>query len=138
VALVVGSLAFRSAAYNVPLGGALFALEVLRGVLALRLVLPAVTASLIATMIAWVAIPNAPTYNIPEFPNSASIVYWAVLAGPVAGVVSVGYVRAIQEADRLRPKGAWRLMIPAMVFSVLGATSIWFPQLLAARLTEVL
>ena len=30
-----------AAAYGVPLGGALFALEVLRGMLALRLVLPA-------------------------------------------------------------------------------------------------
>jgi chloride channel protein, CIC family len=125
-----GAGAGMAAAYNVPLGGALFALEVLRGVLALRLVLPAVTASLIATIVAWIAIPSAPTYTMPPFQNSASILYWAVLAGPIAGIVSVGYVRAIKMADRLRPTGAWRLAAPAIVFCLLGAASIWFPELL--------
>lgn len=38
-----------AAAYGVPLGGALFALEVMRGKLALRFVLSALFASLIAT-----------------------------------------------------------------------------------------
>jgi chloride channel protein, CIC family len=125
-----GAGAGMAAAYNVPLGGALFALEVLRGVLALRLVLPAVTASLIATMISWIAIPDAATYNIPSFQYPTSILYWALIAGPIAGVVSVGYVRAVEEADRLRPKGSWRLVAPVIVFGLLGATSIWLPQLL--------
>src|SRR6202453_1726815 len=40
-----GAGAGMAAAYGVPLGGALFALEVLRGALALRLVLPALVAS---------------------------------------------------------------------------------------------
>jgi H+/Cl- antiporter ClcA len=39
-----GAGAGMAAAYGVPLGGALFALEVLRGVLALRLILPALLA----------------------------------------------------------------------------------------------
>jgi H+/Cl- antiporter ClcA len=125
-----GAGAGMAAAYSVPLGGALFALEVLRGVLALRLVLPAVTASLIATMIAGIEIPDAATYNIPTFQYPASILYWALIAGPIAGVVSVGYVRAVQQADRLRPKGPWRLVAPVIVFGLLGATSIWLPQLL--------
>jgi H+/Cl- antiporter ClcA len=38
-----GAGAGMAAAYGVPLGGALFALEVLRGMLALRLVLPALS-----------------------------------------------------------------------------------------------
>ncbi len=46
-----GAGAGMAAAYGVPLGGALFALEVMRGMLALRLVLPAVLASLIATAV---------------------------------------------------------------------------------------
>jgi chloride channel protein, CIC family len=46
-----GAGAGMAAAYSVPLGGALFALEVLRGVLALRFVLPAVVAALVATAI---------------------------------------------------------------------------------------
>ena len=71
-----GAGAGMGAAYGVPLGGALFALEVMRGKLALRFVLPALFASLIATGVSWVALPNAPTYIIPSFPLSASVILW--------------------------------------------------------------
>jgi H+/Cl- antiporter ClcA len=85
-----GAGAGMGAAYGVPLGGALFALEVMRGRLALRYVLPAIFASVIATAVSWLALPDAPTYIIPAYSSSASIVVWALLAGPIAGVVSVG------------------------------------------------
>ena len=68
-----GAGAGMAAAYGVPLGGALFALEVLRGMLALRLVLPALMTCLIATVVSWTILPNAPTYSIPEYPTDLSI-----------------------------------------------------------------
>ena len=125
-----GAGAGMAAAYGVPLGGALFALEVLRGVLALRLVLPALVCSLIATMVSWVALPDAPTYIIPSYASSASIVCWALLAGPIAGFVSVGYVRLIAWADHNKPKGWQRLVAPGLALGLLGLVSIQFPQLL--------
>jgi chloride channel protein, CIC family len=125
-----GAGAGMAAAYGVPLGGALFALEVLRGVLALRLVLPALLASAIATGISWLALPDTPTYRIPSYPTSPSIVLWALLAGPVAGLVSVGYVRMIAWADRHKPKGRRRLIAPIVSLGLLGIVSIAFPQIL--------
>ena len=125
-----GAGAGMGAAYGVPLGGALFALEVMRGMLALRYVLPALFASVIATAVSWVALPDAPTYLIPAYSNSLSSVVWALLAGPIAGVVSVGYVRAITWADRNKPRGMRRLMAPILVLGALGVVSISFPQLL--------
>jgi CIC family chloride channel protein len=125
-----GAGAGMAAAYGVPLGGALFALEVLRGVLALRLILPALLASGIATAVAWAALPDAPTYLIPAYPTSPSIVCWALLAGPIAGVVSVGYVKLVAWADRHKPKGWRRLVAPVIALGVIGWVSIGFPQLL--------
>lgn len=125
-----GAGAGMSAAYGVPLGGALFALEVLRGVLALRLVLPALLASVIAAMVAWLAVPSGPIYVVPAYTNSISIVVWAILIAPIAGVVSVAYVRAIAWADRHRPTGWYRLLTPLIVMGAFGAVSIPFPQLL--------
>ncbi|MGD0523845.1 MAG: chloride channel protein [Polyangiaceae bacterium] len=125
-----GAGAGMGAAYGVPLGGALFALEVLRGALALRLVLPALVASLVATAVSWVALPDAPTYSIPAYPSSASTVVWALLVGPIAGLVSVGYVRIIAWADRNTPKGWRRLVAPPVALGLLGAASIAFPQIL--------
>ncbi len=125
-----GAGAGMSAAYGVPLGGALFALEVLRGVLALRLVLPALLASVIAAMVAWLAVPTGPIYLVPAYDSSISIVVWAILIAPIAGVVSVAYVRAIAWADRHRPSGWNRLFTPVMVVGAFGVVSIPFPQLL--------
>jgi len=125
-----GSGAGMSAAYGVPLGGALFALEVMRGKLALRYVLPALFASLVATGVSWFVLPNAPTYVIPAYVSSASVILWALVAGPIVGVASVGYVRMVSWADRHRPKGWRRLTTPLVVMGLLGAVSIWFPQIL--------
>jgi CIC family chloride channel protein len=119
-----------ASAYGVPLGGALFALEVMRGVLALRMVLPALLTSLIAALVSWTALPDAPTYVIPQYVNSASIACWALVAGPIAGVASVGYVRLIALADRVRPVSWLRIAAPILTLTALGATSIAFPQLL--------
>lgn len=125
-----GAGAGLGAAYGVPLGGALFSLEVMRGMLALRYVLPALFTSLIATGISWFALPDAPTYRIPGFSSSPSVLAWTLFAGPIAGVASVGYVRVISWADRNRPRGWQRLAAPLLVLGSLGAVSIPYPQLL--------
>ena len=125
-----GAGAGMAAAYGVPLGGALFAIEVLRGALSLRLVLPAMMASLIATAVSWLALPNAVTYPIPDYPAPLSIAVWALVAGPIAGIVSVGYVRAIAWADHHKPKGWRRLLAPTLALGSVGLLSIWFPELL--------
>jgi H+/Cl- antiporter ClcA len=125
-----GAGAGLAAAYGVPLGGALFALEVLRGALALRLVLPALLASVIATAISWLFLPDAPTYILPAFHNSVPDLFWAILVGLISGIVSVGFVRIIAWADRNRPEGWRRLVAPLFALGLLGLISIPFPQLL--------
>jgi len=125
-----GAGAGMAAAYGVPLGGALFSLEVMRGMLALRFVLPALMTSLVATAVSWLVLPNAPTYVIPSDSNSISSVAWALVAGPIAGLVSVGYVRTVAWAERRKPKGRLRMLAPLLALGLLGAISIPFPQVL--------
>jgi CIC family chloride channel protein len=119
-----------AAVYNVPLGGALFALEVLLGTLTLPLVLPALATSLIATAVAWVALPSASTYKIPSYPVSGSQIVWAVIVGPIAGLAAIGWIRLIALAHSLRPSGWQKLAAPIVVFTALGALAIAYPQLL--------
>jgi H+/Cl- antiporter ClcA len=125
-----GAGAGMAAAYGVPLGGALFAVEVLRGTLALRFVLPAILSSVVATRVSWAFLPDLPTYSIPAYQGSLSAIAWALLAGPLAGLVSVAYVRAVALADRRKPKGWKRLVVPVLALGALGAASIPFPELL--------
>jgi chloride channel protein, CIC family len=125
-----GAGAGMAAVYNVPLGGALFALEVLLGTLTLPLVLPALATSMIATGVAWIALPTTPTYRIPTYPIHAQEVVWAVIVGPIAGLAAIGWIRLIARAHTLRPSGWMRLVAPIVVFTALGALAIAYPQLL--------
>jgi H+/Cl- antiporter ClcA len=125
-----GAGAGMAAVYNVPLGGALFALEVLLGTLALPLVLPALATSLIATAIAWIALSNQPTYHVPSYAVSVSQIAWAVVVGPIAGLAAVAWVRLVARVHGLRPSGRGRLIAPIVALTALGAVSIAYPQLL--------
>jgi CIC family chloride channel protein len=125
-----GAGAGMGAAYGVPLGGALFALEVMRGKLALRFVLPALLTSLIATGVSWLALPDAPTYIIPSFPLSSSVIVWAIVAAPIFAFGSILYVRLVRWADKGKSRGWQRFIAPAIVLGLLGVVSVRFPQLL--------
>ncbi len=128
--VAIGAGAGTAAVYSMPLGGALFALEVLRGTLALRLVLPALAATTIATQIATFVIPNAPIYATPAFAVTAETYVWAFLAAPLMGLWSVDFVRLIAWADRARPSDWRRFVAPALVFLAVGLISIPFPEVL--------
>ncbi len=125
-----GAGAGMAAVYNVPLGGALFALEVLLGTVTLPLVLPALATALIATAIAWIALPTHPTYRIPSYGVSATEIVWALWVGPLAGLAAVAYVRLIARAHALAPTGWLALAAPILTFTALGALAIAYPQLL--------
>lgn len=132
-----GAGAGMAAVYNVPLGGALFALEVLLGTLSLPLVLPALVTSVIATVVAWITLGTAPTYAVPSYGVHASQLVWAALMGPVAGLAAVIWVRVIARANTLRPRRWGRFLAPLIVFSILGAVAIPYPQLLGNGLDIV-
>jgi CIC family chloride channel protein len=116
--------------YNVPLGGALFTAEVLVGAVSVPVLLPALACSAVATLIAWAYLSNGPTYiDVPAYHVSAALVVFSVVAGPVLGLLAVGYVRLIGLVSHRRVSGV--KIIPAMlaVFAVVGAVGIHYPQL---------
>ena len=115
--VAIGAGAGMAAVYSVPLGGALFALEVLRGTLSLRLALPALAASLIATKTASFVVPNAPLYTVPVYDISPEVYLWTLVASPFIGLWSVAFVRAIAWADRVRPSDWRRFVAPPLVFA---------------------
>jgi chloride channel protein, CIC family len=125
-----GAGAGFAAVYNVPLGGALFALEVLLGTLALPLVLPALATSVIATCVAWIALGTGPTYRLPLYGVHPQQLAWGALAGPIIGVVAIIWVRIIAWAGSHRPTGRGRYIAPFVVFPILGLVAVRYPELL--------
>ena len=100
--VAIGAGAGMAAVYSVPLGGAIFALEVLRGALALRLVLPALAAALIAAKTASFVVPNAPIYAVPAYAIPPEVYLWAVDRLAVHRLV-VGRASCAGRLGRSRP-----------------------------------
>jgi H+/Cl- antiporter ClcA len=103
---------------------------VLLGTVALPLVLPALAVSVIATSVAWITLGTAHTYHMPTYNLQASQMVWAVIVGPLIGLLAVLWVRTIELASSLRPKRGGRFLAPLIVFGLLGVVSIKYPQLL--------
>jgi H+/Cl- antiporter ClcA len=125
-----GAGAGMAAAYGVPLGGALFALEVLRGALALRYILPALFCSVIAAATAWTMLPDVAVYQFPVSPATGPVLLLCGLCGVVAGLFSVVYVRLITAAERNKPRGRLRIVAPVAGLALLGLVATRFPELL--------
>ena len=123
-----GAGAGMAGAYGVPLGGALFAIEVVRGALALRFILPALLCSSVATATAWTLLPNAATYHVPIWPDSPANLLFAILCGLVAGPFAVVYVRLVRWAELHKPSGWQRIVRPVFRMALLGLVAIRFPR----------
>ncbi|MDN5915786.1 MAG: chloride channel protein [Pseudonocardia sp.] len=126
-----GAGAGLACVYNVPLGGALFTAEVLVGAVRLPVVLPALACSGIATVVAWVYLPPLPTYlDLPAYEFAFAPLVWALLAGPVIGVLATVFVRMIAWVSDHQPtRWWWQLLAPLTAFAVLAGIGLVLPQL---------
>lgn len=116
--------------YNVPLGGAIFTAEVLLGSVALPTVLPALACSGIATLTAWLLLPQHASYlGVPAYSLHPQLVVWAVLIGPIVGGLAAAYIRLIGWLSYHRITGAPSIVAPLLAFSVLGLLALKYPQL---------
>jgi CIC family chloride channel protein len=129
--IACGAGAGLGAVYNVPLAGALFALEIYLGTMSLPLVLPALLTSGIAVVVSWIALPAHTVYLVPKLANpTVSLLVFAVVVGPVMGIASAGYVKIITWASDHRPKGRRLFFEPVVIFTLLGLVAIVYPLLL--------
>lgn len=125
-----GAGAGLAAVYDVPLGGAVFTLEILLGSLTLPVAVPAVVTSVLGAVCAWPLIGDQPVYVAGMPPLTPPVMVFAVVAGPVVGVAAVAFVRLVAWSGRATPTG-WRLPVATTtVFTALGAISIVVPELL--------
>jgi chloride channel protein, CIC family len=71
-----------------------------------------------------------PSTTIPAYKISPEVYLWTLVASPIIGLWSVGFVRAIAWADRVRPSDWRRFVAPPLVFFGVGLLTIDFPELL--------
>jgi CIC family chloride channel protein len=129
--IACGAGAGVGSVYNVPLAGALFACELYLGSIRLTTVVPAVVTATVATLVGWITLPTHSVYHVsvPGVP-SASLVVWALIAGPLIGVAAAGFVKLIGWASDTRPADRRLLILPPLAFAILGVISFRYPLLL--------
>ncbi|HUO86340.1 MAG TPA: chloride channel protein [Thermoanaerobaculia bacterium] len=132
ILLGCGAAAGLAAAYNIPIGGALFAMEVILGNFALEIFGPIVASSVISTLIARGISGDVPRYEALGYSLTSG---WELVAyaglGIVGGLVSVAFVRGVRAGRRafaVVPLPGWAK--PMVGMALLGTLAIWLPQIL--------
>jgi chloride channel protein, CIC family len=128
--MACGGGAGLAAVYNVPLGGALFTAEIMMGGVMLPIALPALVCSGVASLTAWIYLPDHATYlDIPAYRFSFALLVFSLIAGPVIGLLASGYIRLIGWVTHFQARG-W-VSIPVMIgtFGLLGLLGFAYPQL---------
>ena len=125
-----GAGAGLAAVYNVPLGGAVFVLEVLLGTFAVRAVIPAIMTSVLAAVVARIGLGNETQYAVPAFAVDTNLVIWSVIAGPIFGACAHYFIVWTTKARQHAPKN-WQLLPLCLAnFVIIGALAITYPQIL--------
>lgn len=125
-----GAGAGLAAVYNVPLGAALFVLEVLLRSFAWPAAVLALATCCIGAVVAWAGLGNVVQYAVPAMTVSTSLIVWAVVTGPLFGCAAYGFVR-LTSAARQRAARGWRLPVAAVLnFTLIGVLAIYLPALL--------
>ncbi|CEG56352.1 chloride channel protein [Legionella fallonii] len=130
IMLACGAGAGLAAVYNVPLGGALFTMEVLLGTFKKSVLLPALASSSIAVVISWIGLGNDPLYHVLPLDISYSLVVWSILIGPLFGYAAYWFILVANKA-RVNARHDWHMPILCFInFSIIGFLAIYFPVLL--------
>lgn len=128
-----GAAAGLAAAYNIPVGGALFAMEVVLGNFALDIFGPIVVSSVISTLISRAITGNVHLYAAPGYSlvSTWELVPYAGL-GVVCGLASVLFVLGVRlgrrsfRAMKLLPEP----LKPVVGMTLVGLLALWVPHIL--------
>jgi CIC family chloride channel protein len=131
ILLACGAAGGIAAAYNVPVGASVFAMEVLLGSFALEIIAPVIVASFLATTVSRAIFGGLPAYSIPRY---ELVTEWEILLdillGAGVGLASVAFIRIFSGIGRLfRWLQPFKVVKPIVAMAILGLAGVWFPQL---------
>lgn len=128
-----GAAAGLAAAYNIPIGGTLFAMEVILGNFALEIFGPIVASSVISTLIARAFAGNTPLYAAPGYSLTSG---WELLAYAGLGLLGAGasvlFVLGVRAGRRFFTRLSFipEVLHPLLGMALLGALALQVPHVL--------
>ncbi len=130
-----GAAAGLAAVFNAPIGGVMFAVEVLLGDFSVKTFSPIVIAAVIGTVLSRSFLGNSPTFQVPEYTlvSNTELLFYCLL-GILAGLSAVMFIKvyyAIEEWFQ-RVEKRWKIPVwamPAIGGFMSGVICIWLPGL---------
>ena len=128
-----GAAAGLAATYNIPIGGTLFAMEVILGNFALEIFGPIVASSVIATLIARSITGNTPLYAAPEYALTSG---WEMLLyaglGVAGAFASVLFMMGVSLGGKAFARLSFlpRPLQPLIGMTLLGVIGLYVPHAL--------
>ncbi|MGH0054280.1 MAG: chloride channel protein [Sphaerochaetaceae bacterium] len=110
-----------SATFNAPIGGIMFALELILPEYSIMTIMPLVVSSIIATSVGAVFMGSHPAFIVPEYTmvSSYELIFYVVL-GLLAGLLSVVFIKTVYGMEDFFTG----LKIPATLKAIIGGLLI--------------
>jgi CIC family chloride channel protein len=125
-----GAAAGMAAAYNAPIGGAVFAAQIVLGNFAMNLFAPLVCASVSAAVVSRSFFGIEPWYQVPSFDfTSLAQLPWFLVLGAVSGALGAAFLKLLRRGETIFDRTGWPIHIRVAVAGlVVGALAVQVPQ----------
>lgn len=120
-----GAGAGLAAVYNVPLGGAVFVLEVLLGSFGLPALVLAIVTSSVAALVAQMGLGNEHQYLVPSLTLNSSLVVWSVVCGPIFGAAAWSFAELMKRSRATAPTNGRLPVLSLLKTSTLDGLWFW-------------
>jgi CIC family chloride channel protein len=125
-----GGAAAIAAAFNTPLAGVIFVIEVLRVRYAINNIVPVIVASVVGTIISRIVYGQSPTFAVPALSiGSLAELLVMLLMGVVIGLLAAAFILAMQYTARQTI--SWRPLSGFILAGlVTGVLAQWSPEIM--------